>query len=186
MGFTGRDENNLYKTKQTNKSEKETHAAGVHVCSEANVLTEIFLPGLMNRAVASPFKPRALFSLALKDSSLCINLALACTAVIPLFEGDRCNEERSKTFQLQPLLISLCLGPSTVRAPSLTQIFPINTCGKILWFYSRLQDRAHSPGLTGSRLVMLFLAEGEATLLTFTQTTHTLPTGIVIPPLRAT
>jgi len=49
-----------------------------------------------------------------------------------LSEGDRYNEEGYKTFRLQLLLASLHLGPPTVRALSLTQIFAMNACGKIL------------------------------------------------------
>lgn len=43
----------------------------------------------------------------------------------------------------------MCLGPSTATALSLTQNFRMNACGKILWFYSRPQDCAYLPGLTG-------------------------------------
>lgn len=40
---------------QNKKREKEVHGAGVDICSEANVLTQIFLPEAMNTAAVKVF-----------------------------------------------------------------------------------------------------------------------------------
>lgn len=124
------------------------YAAGVDICSEANVLRD-FSARANEQSSSKALQLPGHFSLVLKCYSLRINLALSCTAVIALFKGDRCNDGSSKTFQLQNRLIHLCLGHSAVRVLSLIQIFAINASGKILSFYSRLQDCAYLPGLTG-------------------------------------
>lgn len=115
-----------------------------YICSEVNVLTRIFLPGLMSRAVASIFNSQGvLFSSSEITPSVPVLLFLALQNYSSLqcwqVQWGRLQNTSANTFATRSVQSFLKLEHCL--------IFTMNTCAKVLCSYSRLQDFPHLPGL---------------------------------------